>query len=463
MSLLADLTVYTYDGRDQAILSGVVVKLEDRGTGDVIERTSNASGECYFTLMPSQYSLTATKDGFYIYRESIGVGLGTYEEHIVMAYKPLVPPWPDYDLYVHVRDDDNNPISGAWVQIRTAAWGPFQTLTDANGTATFLELPEIGTWYYQGWKEGYGMSTEESLLIGDTDQTIFGVDLYLEPLNYPVKVLASGPGDVSASPSIDTNGFVQVPQGSSMSAVATADFEAVFDKWTLRRLLTLIDESTDPNYTFTPDNYDYVLTAYFSPWPEVTVQSGIHGQTVPAAGTTLVWEPEATFNAEAFPDSGYEFNRWSILSGVKPSDWDRNANPIAFTVDGDITIKAVYTSEAPVPTYNLTVLSEGGGYTDYDGVSEFEAGEIVMVTAYPNVGYRLHHWVKNGTIISDVGGTYLTVTMNQNIILMASFELIPPDEDENGDGPPPEEEFPVEMWVSLATGSLLLILYATKG
>ncbi|MDE6439710.1 MAG: hypothetical protein K2K51_01630 [Bacteroidales bacterium] len=91
------------------------------------------------------------------------------------------------------------------------------------------------------------------------------------------------------------------------------------------------------------------------------------------------YEPGAQATIEAIPNSGYRFVRWQNYS---LSYADQTKNPLALTVNDDITLTAIFAKngDTPPPTANEATLSAAPiayvqGRTAYlaDGLGEVEA------------------------------------------------------------------------------------------
>lgn len=137
----------------------------------------------------------------------------------------------------------------------------------------------------------------------------------------------------------------------------------------------------------------------------LTIGSASGGSTSPAAGSY----PEtdgSIVSVTATPSSGYSFTIWT-LDGVNAG----NANPIVVTMSADHTLTPVFTVIPPV-TRTLTISSSpsnGGTTSPVAGAYSEPDGALVTITAAPNVGFALDHWVVDGVIVSD---TTFTLTIS---------------------------------------------------
>jgi uncharacterized repeat protein (TIGR02543 family) len=97
----------------------------------------------------------------------------------------------------------------------------------------------------------------------------------------------------------------------------------------------------------------------------------------------------------------------------------------------DIFIAKLALSDITPTTYSLTVAAGGGGTTDPSpGNYTYDVGTTVTIRAVPNNGYTFSGWS------GDASGTAnpLTVTMDSDKSVTASFTKIPSDDGEGGGG-----------------------------
>ena len=145
----------------------------------------------------------------------------------------------------------------------------------------------------------------------------------------------------------------------------------------------------------------------------LTITSTSGGTTSPAPGSYQHLEGTVV-NVTAIPGSGYNFDHWK-LDGADVGD----ANPYSVTMDDNHTLHAVFT-EAPPPTYNLTITSTSGGTTNPSpGSYTYDEGTVVDVRAIPDSGYVFDHWVRDG---SEAGAEItISVTVDADHTLHAVF------------------------------------------
>lgn len=118
----------------------------------------------------------------------------------------------------------------------------------------------------------------------------------------------------------------------------------------------------------------------------------------------------------ATPDEGYEFAGW-FKGEEKVSD----ENPYTFTVNGNITLKALFVR---IVRYSLTVTAGENGKISGSASGEYEAGEKISVTATPDEGFLFAGWFRGEEKVSD-SATYEFVMPAEAVALTAKFEVKP--------------------------------------
>ena len=164
---------------------------------------------------------------------------------------------------------------------------------------------------------------------------------------------------------------------------------------------------------------DMTLTAVYEevvgPTFNLTIIAGTGGTTSPAPGTYTSAQG-AVVSVTALPNSGYNFDHWTLDGATNTS------NPISVTMNANHTLTAYFT--AITPQYTLTIGTTTGGTTNpTPGSYTYIQGTSVTVTALPSTGYQFDHWVLDG---ANYTTNPITVTMNQNHTLTAYFTALPP-------------------------------------
>jgi PKD repeat protein len=159
---------------------------------------------------------------------------------------------------------------------------------------------------------------------------------------------------------------------------------------------------------------------YFGPGVEVGLIEG----TVTDADTLLAIEG-ATVSADGVSDVTDTSGFYSIE--VSPGTYDVTAEITGYesqTVT-DVVVAAEDTvtqdfALVPIATYDLTIAVDGFGSTDpVPGIYPYDAGTDVPVTAIPDDGWMLGHWLLDGVNVGDANP--YTVTMDSDHALTAVF------------------------------------------
>jgi len=136
------------------------------------------------------------------------------------------------------------------------------------------------------------------------------------------------------------------------------------------------------------------------------------GSTSPETGTySLGGGGEITVTAT--PNSGWKFDHW-ILDSVNVG----SENPYTVVMDTPHSLTAVFLAE-----FDLTVSVTGSGSTSPEtGTHTYADGTEVAVTATPDSGWKLDHWLYDS---ANVGSTNpYEITMNKDHLLTAVFTEI---------------------------------------
>ncbi|MBN1481544.1 T9SS type A sorting domain-containing protein [candidate division KSB1 bacterium] len=216
-------------------------------------------------------------------------------------------------------------------------------------------------------------------------------------------------GNGSTTPASGTHTY---PINTTVNIQATPDPGHEFDYWQ--------GDVADPNNATTTVYLDgsKTVTAYFK-CIEHTLTMAVNqsgwGSTSPSPGDTTVCEGSIV-SIRAIPAAGYVFVNWS-----GPVADPNNANTTV-TVNNDVVVTANFTGDAT--TYFLTMQvndSNRGTTTPAVGQHEYNANQVVTVTAQPKQNYRFDHWEGD---VADPGSQTTTVTMTANKTVEAIFERI---------------------------------------
>ncbi|MDP2915411.1 MAG: hypothetical protein Q8O91_08160 [Candidatus Aminicenantes bacterium] len=143
------------------------------------------------------------------------------------------------------------------------------------------------------------------------------------------------------------------------------------------------------------------------PQSTLTVQSSSGGTTSPAPGS-YKYDRGSSVSVSAIADAAYGFTSWS-------GDASGNSNPITFTLDRDMTVKANFTLQQ-----TLTIQAGAGGTTDPSpGSYRYNKGSSVSIRPLPDAAYRFISWSGDASGESSP----LTVTLDRDMTVKANFRL----------------------------------------
>ncbi|MCL2184196.1 MAG: hypothetical protein FWB85_12095 [Chitinispirillia bacterium] len=144
------------------------------------------------------------------------------------------------------------------------------------------------------------------------------------------------------------------------------------------------------------------------------------------AGGNVSREPEADnyiagtiVTITAHPPEGYNFRRWT---GEGVEDENSQTTTISMTEPRTVTASFEQQDGGTPESYTLITHSSNGGYVSYNPVQEtYEPGTVVNIIASPDTdnGYSFSHWSGDG--ITDHASAATTVTMNDDIVVIAYF------------------------------------------
>ena len=141
-----------------------------------------------------------------------------------------------------------------------------------------------------------------------------------------------------------------------------------------------------------------------------------------------IYSADTEVEVRAFPADGWEFDHWTVNGTLGTS-----LNPATVTMEGDITVTAIFTEiESEVVQYTLTTSTEGQGSVNGAGV--YDAGTNVEVRAFPADGWEFDHWTVNGTLGTSLNPA--TVNMGGHTTVTAIFTEIEGEGEEEGEVDP---------------------------
>ncbi|MCP4109590.1 MAG: hypothetical protein GY749_29395, partial [Desulfobacteraceae bacterium] len=242
-----------------------------------------------------------------------------------------------------------------------------------------------------------------------------------------VGIFPEGAGQIMS----DTN-MINCPSTCSASFAENAEVELaansasdsgyIFDHWkdndgtilwnTSPATVTMnFDKTVIAVFKEQTQSQEFTMTVEVSPEGVGQIMSDPSAIECPSVCSAIFAEgTEVALTANPVPDSGYIFDYWINANSETFSDM-----PMIFTMNSDITGKAVFKKESQEFTMTVEVSPEGAGRitsdpSAIDCPSEcsavFAEGTEVNLTATPESGYTFKHWVDMD------GNTFVDMPMN---------------------------------------------------
>jgi gliding motility-associated-like protein/uncharacterized repeat protein (TIGR02543 family) len=263
-----------------------------------------------------------------------------------------------------------------------------------GSTATLTATPAIG-YTFTGWS-GDVTGTATSVTVDITGDK--SVTANFQAIKYTLTATASP----SAGGTI--TGAGSYTSGSTATLTATPAAGYTFVGWSddATGSTSSITVTMDGNKTVTAtfQEIKYTLTATASPSA---------GGTITGAGS---YTAGSTATLTATPAAGYTFVGWS-------GDATRSTSSINITMDGNKTVTATFQEIK----YTLTATASPSAGGTITGAGSYTAGSTATLTATPASGYAFVGWSGDATGTSSS----VTVTMDGNKSVTATFEVIQPD------------------------------------
>ena len=173
-------------------------------------------------------------------------------------------------------------------------------------------------------------------------------------------------------------------------------------------------------------NGDYSIAANFEQIPivkcDLSVSSTAGGSVIAPGNGVFTYDTDTVVNLVAVADECYEFVNWS---GDGVSDPYSSNTTISIAI-GEEATRSVTANFARL-RYVLTTNSTGYGSVTMpgEGTSTYDCGTAVSLVARPDMRCRFAGWSGDVDGIDDVHAAEITLTMDGNRSLTATFEVIP--------------------------------------
>ncbi len=204
-----------------------------------------------------------------------------------------------------------------------------------------------------------------------------------------------------------TSGAGTFAQGSAVTVTATPNADYSFLNWTDNGTIV----STSPSYQLTMAG-NKALVANFTLNLVVTLSSNPSvGGTTTGAGS---FAPGTSVTVSATPNTGYTFVNWTEGTNIA------STNAIYTSpLNASRTLVANFATSG----FSLNVVAVNGTVLKVPSKTNYNSGEIVVLTATPATGYTFTGWSGDAT-----GSTNpVSVTMNGNKNITANFTALLPN------------------------------------
>jgi parallel beta-helix repeat protein len=268
-----------------------------------------------------------------------------------------------------------------------------------NGTSVQVKATPSTYYVLDHWSlDGVNVGNKNPIVVSmcgnHTLQPLFVI------VNYTLTISVSGSGATNFAP-----GVYVYSGGTKVQASATPSSGHALYQWVLDG-----KNAGTANPLTVPMSSNRTLQAVFKSIWQLTVKSSTGGTTSPACGNYTYFDGTSV-QVKAIPNHYFMLDHW-VLDDVNVG----KPNPLTVLMSGNHKLQPFYA----VINYTLTILSSNNGTTNLaSGKWVYVAGTSVNVTATPNYGFMLDHWI----IDSKSSGSSMTisVSMGGNHTLQAVF------------------------------------------
>ncbi len=179
------------------------------------------------------------------------------------------------------------------------------------------------------------------------------------------------------------------------------------------------------SYTYTLENISANHSISAVAIPVVTVRTSVNNSLWGSVTGEFLVPCNSSVNITATPHSGYEVEKWVILSNGDEHDLQTGGNTfVASTSDSDLNFKVYF--KATIKKYNVTVSSTplAGGTINPNGTMSVVAGNNFECEAFPSEGYRIKHFLVDGVIDASTDAYYAISNVQKNRTIQVVFESI---------------------------------------
>ncbi|MFP3871734.1 MAG: InlB B-repeat-containing protein [Candidatus Aenigmatarchaeota archaeon] len=280
----------------------------------------------------------------------------------------------------------------------------YEESTEVNLTAT----PDQG-WKFVNWTGDYTGTERNITVTMDGDKSVTAHFQEKGAVIYNLTVDEEGQGSVEKDPDQP-----EYEEGTEVNLTATPDQGWKFVNWTGDYT------GTERNITVTMDG-DKSVTAHFQ-----EEQDSGYTLTIEVVGEGEVqkdpdranYDEGTEVELEAVPDSGWDFSHWI---GDYPAG-EQETKTITITMDEDKSLTAYFEDVNQEIEYQLEINIDGQGSTDPSGGTHtYYAGEMVLVSATPDQGWKFVKWTGDVPAGEESNEEITTINMDGNKSITAHF------------------------------------------
>lgn len=234
---------------------------------------------------------------------------------------------------------------------------------------------------------------------------------------YDIEVLKVGNG------TLDKNGIIKVPHGSSLTITAKADTNYHLIKW-VSDSLAIVGAANELTKTLENITKNGTITAHFAiDTHTVTINAGANGSVISGGGDQIIKYVAHgdSINIESYADAHYHFLSWSNQDSLEIVNTSAAVTKIG-NVKKDATLIANFEVDSHAVYIGVKTGQSIMGSTAPTGVSYYDYGQVVDVAANVNNGYLFTFWeIGSGGTSTD---NPYQLTVNGDDSLIANFEGI---------------------------------------
>lgn len=352
--------------------------------------------------------------------DNMGVSISEIDSETIDKIEEAIQKEPDFDPIefanristgtvsgVVTDYDYETPISHALVSILDT---DLTVESDTDGEFTIMNVPVRARTITASKDDYEPYSKSITVMAGETENCDMILTSLINPINYVLNIKTNGEGSVIKEPS-----RYRYPSGLAVTLTAKPE-----EGWSFGHWEGDVTGNTNP-ITITMDAEKNV-TAVFTQ-NRYTLRLNVKGSgTVTKTPDQTTYLSGSIVRLIAKPTDGWRFNLWE-------GDLDSADNPVNVHLSTDMVVTAIFTQNQ----YNLSTTIGGSGRINKEpDQSTYLLGQIVKLTAAPEVGWTFSHW--EGNVDGSENPVSVTIDGDKNIKAVFTENEYPLHTMVNGDG-----------------------------